>query len=481
MSTPSESRPAAPRRIRKFLHRSEGASRFGFTIDRAALRETATVVLPGLLIILAAFWIASRYIRPAPPDSFVMSTGASGGAYHLFAERYREILARDGVTIELKPSAGSMDNLARLRDPSSGIDVAFVQSGTAGNEHEPTLHSLGSIYYEPLWIFYRGSADLTLLNQLRGKRIAVGTEGSGTKALALQLLQAVGLNEPSITVLVQGGNTAADNLAAARIDAAFVVGAPDAPIVQRLIRTEGVRLLSVSNAEAFSRRYPHLSALTLPRGVIDLAAQIPPRDVTLLAATATLVVREDFHPALAFLMLHAAAEIHSASGILQKHREFPAARESEFMLSDQAQRYYQSGPPFLRRYLPFWLANLLERMLVLLVPLFAVLVPAFKVLPALIEWRVKSRVFRWYGEIKFLEEELGRQPDREGLQHMLERLDDIEQGVSGTSVPMSYSDYAYNLRTHIGVVRSRIQRLSTLETAAAPTDARDDKRATSAD
>ncbi len=481
MSTQPESRPAAPRRIRKFLHRSEGASRFGFTIDRAALRETATVVLPGLLIILAAFWIASRYIRPAPPDSFVMSTGASGGAYHLFAERYREILARDGVTIELKPSAGSMDNLARLRDPSSGVDVAFVQSGTAGNELEPTLHSLGSIYYEPLWIFYRGATELTLLNQFRGKRIAVGTEGSGTKALALQLLQSVGLKEPSITVLVQGGNTAADNLAAARIDAAFVVGAPDAPIVQRLIRTEGVRLLSVSNAEAFSRRYPHLSALTLPRGVIDLAAQIPPRDVTLLAATATLVVREDFHPALAFLMLHAAAEIHSGSGILQKHREFPAARESEFMLSDQAQRYYQSGPPFLRRYLPFWLANLLERMLVLLVPLFAVLVPAFKVLPALIEWRVKSRVFRWYGEIKFLEEELGRQPDREGLQHMLERLDDIEQGVSGTLVPMSYSDYAYNLRTHIGVVRSRIQRLSALATAAAPTDDRDDERATSAD
>lgn len=474
MSANPQSRSPAPRRIRKFLHRSEGASRFGFTLDRAALRETATVVLPGLLIILAAFWIASRYIRPAPPDSFVMSTGAPGGAYHMFAERYRDILARDGVTVELKPSAGSMDNLARLRDAASGVDVAFVQSGTAGPERDPALHSLGSIYYEPLWIFYRGATELTLLNQLHGKRIAVGAEGSGTKVLALQLLQAVGLQAPAVTLHPDGGNAAADALVAGKIDAAFIVGATDAPIVQRLIRTNGVRLLSIANAEAFSRRYPHLSALTLPRGVIDLAAQIPQRDVTLLAATATLVVREEFHPALAVLMLQAATEIHAGSGVLQKHKEFPAARESEFMLSDQAQRYYQSGPPLLRRYLPFWLANLIERMLVLLVPLFAVLVPAFKILPALIEWRVKSRVFRWYGEIKFLEEELAREPDRAGLQQMLARLDDIEQGVYGTSVPMSYADYAYNLRTHLEVVRTRIQRhLNPALPASAPAEGSD--------
>jgi TRAP transporter TAXI family solute receptor len=462
-----EPRSHAHKRIRSFVHRREGASRFAFTIDRDALKETAIVVIPVLLIILAAFWVASRYIRPAPPDTFVMSTGAPGGAYHLFAERYRDILAREGVTVELKPSAGSMDNLARLRDPASAVEVAFVQSGTAGPERDPTLQSLGSIYYEPLWIFHRGP-ELELINDLKGKRIAVGAEGSGTRVLAQQLLEAVGLTGSSVTLVATGGDAAADALAAGRIDAVFVVGAPDAPLVQRLIRTERVRLLSLANAEAFSRRYPHLSALTLPRGVIDLAAQIPHRDVSLLAATATLVIREDFHPALAYLMLHAAAEIHSGSGVLQKHREFPAARESEFVLSDQAQRYFQSGPPLLRRYLPFWLANLIERMLVLLVPLFAVLVPAFKVLPALIQWRVKSRVFRWYGEIRFLEDELARQPDRDGLRAVLERLDEIEQGVSRTSVPMSYADYAYNLRTHIGVVRSRVQRLQHPPATEAP-------------
>jgi hypothetical protein len=239
-----------------------------------------------------------------------------------------------------------------------------------------------------------------------------------------------------------------------------VVGAPDAAIVRRLVKTKGVRLLSLANAEAFSRHFPYLTTLTLPRGVVDLAAQLPRRDVVLLAATANIVVRDDFHPALAFLLLNAATEIHAGSGILQKHKEFPSARESEFPLSDQAERYYRSGPPLLRRYLPFWLANLIERMLVLLVPLFAVLVPAFKVLPALIQWRVKSRVFRWYGEIKFLEEELARDPSPEHAPAMLERLDEIERGVAGTSVPTAYADYAYNLRTHIEVVRNRILRVA---------------------
>jgi len=455
----STSDPKSPgrRRIRRFLHRRDDPSRFGFSIDRVALKDTLAVVFPTLVVVLVAFWIASRYIRPAPPDTFVMSTGAEGGAYHLFAERYRDILARDGITVELRRSAGAIDNMARLRDPASGVDAAFVQGGISEVQKNAGLLSLGSIYYEPLWIFYRAPIEVKLLNQLKGKRIAVGAEGSGTRALALQLLHAVGLNDPS-TVQPLGGNMAADALIEGKVDAVFMVGAPDAPVVQRLVKSQGVRLLNLENAQAFSRRFPFLTALTLPRGVIDLAQQLPERDVTLLAATANIVVKEEFHPALAFLLLHAATEIHAGSGLLQRHKEFPSARETEFQLSAQAERYFSSGPPLLRRYLPFWLANLIERMVVLLVPLFAVLVPAFKILPALLQWRVKSRVFRWYGEIKYLEEELARgsPPDQAAI--MLQRLDEIERGVTKTSVPNSYSDYAYNLRTHLDVVRNRILR-----------------------
>jgi TRAP transporter TAXI family solute receptor len=452
--------PQQRKRIRAFMHRREGASRFSFEIDRTALKDVALIVVPALIVIVAAFWFASRFIRPAPPDTFIMSTGAEGGAYHVFAQRYRDILARDGVRVELRASLGSVENLQRLADPSSGVEAALVQSGVQLPDSKSGLVSLGSAYYEPLWIFYRHRREITLLNDLRGKRIAVGPEGSGTRALALQLLQAVGADEKNTVVEAAGGNAAADALIQAKVDVAFFVASPDAPVVQRLVKAEGVRVLSLANADAFARRFPFLTALTLPRGVIDLAAQLPAQDLTLLAATATILVREDFHPALAFLLLNAMNEVHHAPGVMQRLGEFPAARETEFPLSDEAQRYYKSGTPFLRRYLPFWLVNLLERMLVLLVPVFAVLVPVFKILPALLQWRIKSRVFRWYGEIKYLEDDLMRAPDPARVPEILERLDEIERGVDHTRVPMAHADYIYNLRTHLDVVRNRILRLS---------------------
>jgi hypothetical protein len=290
--------------------------------------------------------------------------------------------------------------------------------------------------------------------------MAVGAPGSGTRALALELLHAVGIDASNSELQPLASSAAAAALLKGSIDVAFMVGSPDAPTIQRMLRTHGVRLLDLSNAEAFARRFPYLTALTLPSGVLDLAAEIPAREVRLLATPATLVVREDFHPALAVLLLHAASQVHSPAGLLQRRGEFPAARESEFVLSEEAARYLQNGPPFLRRYLPFWLANLIERMVVLLVPLFAVLVPAFKILPSLLEWRVRTRVFRWYGEIQYLEEELGREPGRIDAAPMLERLDAIERGVTRTRVPKAYSHFIYNLRTHLDVVRNRIQRLS---------------------
>jgi len=455
---PQPQRPQ--KRLRSFVHRRRDASRFGLEFDRTALKDGIAVVLPVFLLVVGAFWLASRYVRPAPPDSLVMATGPEGGAYHLFGERYRDILAKDGVRLELRPSAGSIENLQRLADPASGVEAAFMQAGVRANENVAGLESLGGIAYEPLWIFYRGAHDLELLNDLLGKRIAIGPEGSGTRALALQLMHAVGADATTTTFAPLGGNAAIDALLKGTVDAAFIVASPEAPTVQRLISTDGIRLLSLANAEAFARRFPYLSVLKLPHGVFDLAKQQPARDITLLAATASIVAREELHPALAFLLLNAATEVHTPSGILHRYREFPAARETEFPLSDEAQRYFKSGQPFLRRYLPYWLANLVERMLVLLLPLVAVLVPAMRILPGLWQWRVKSRVFRWYGEIKYLETELSNDPRAARIPELLARLDEIERGVERTPVPRNYSDYAYNLRTHIDVVRHRIERMA---------------------
>ena len=456
---PGQLEPHKPhRRLRGFLHRKRGA--FAFELDRAALKDAAVVILPLLMIVAGAFYLASYYVRPAPPDVLVMSTGAEGGAYHLFGHRYRDILARDDVRLELRSSAGSVQNLARLTDSSTDVEAAFVQGGVAAPEQAAGLVSLGAIYYEPLWIFYRGDRDFEDLNELLGKRVAIGPEGSGTRALAFRLLKAVGADAATTTLEPLGANDAAEALIQGDIDAAVMVAGPDAQAVQRLVKAEGIRLFSVGNAEAFARHFPFLSVLTLPRGVFDLAAHRPPRDITLLAPTATIVVRENLHPALAYLLLNAATEVHSASGILQRHREFPAPRESEFRLSEDAERYFKSGQPFLRRYLPYWLANLVERMLVLLVPLFAVLVPAMKVLPGLLQWRAKTRVFRWYGEIRYLETELANDSRPERAAEILQRLDEIEQGVARTPVPRAYADYAYNLRLHIEVVRNRMLRVT---------------------
>jgi TRAP transporter TAXI family solute receptor len=371
--------------------------------DKEALKDLLIIVGLPLIALIAAFWFAARYVQPAPPNTFVMTTGASGGAYHLFAQRYRDILKREKITIVLKPSAGSIENLQRLQDAQSDIQVGLVQAGMISGEPPAGLRSLGAVYYEPLWIFYRGKEDIDKLSQLSGKRVAVGQEGSGTRALALQLLKASGADGAPTELRPLGGNSAVTALIDGTVDAALLVAAPDAPSVHALAAAKNVKLMNLVQAEAFTRRFPYLTAMQLPRGAIDLAADLPSRNVTLLTATANLIVREDFHPALGFLLLQAATEVHGRAGMLQKLGEFPAARESEFPLADEALRFYKSGTPFLHRYLPFWVANLIERMAVLLLPVVAVLIPLFRILPALIQWRNKSRLFKWYGELKLLE------------------------------------------------------------------------------
>lgn len=431
-----------------------------FHADRDALKDILiTIILPAVAVI-AAFWIAAHYVKPAPPDTFVMATGPEGGAYHLFAQRYRDILRRNNIAVQLKPTAGSIENLKLLKNPDSGVDVALIQAGVAENDPPAGLRSLGAMYDEPLWVFYRGKEEVEKLGQLSGKRVAVGPEGSGTRALALPLLKASGVDPSDARLLPIGSNDAVQALRDGAVDATLMVASPDAPTVRALATASGVKLANLVQAEAFTRRFPYMSAVRLPRGAIDLAADLPSRDMTLLTTTANLVVRDDFHPALGFLLLQAAGEIHGRAGVLQKSGEFPAPRESEFVLADEARRFYKSGTPFLQRYLPFWIANFIERMAVLLLPLVAVLLPLAKVLPALIQWRYKSRLFKWYGELKHLESEAIANPGAAHLEDCFNRLEQIEDGVNHTRVGTHYSDYLYNLRLHVDLVRTRLRKLA---------------------
>lgn len=429
----------------------------GRTVDHVSLRELVIAAIPVALITIAAFWIAYQFVQPAPPKTLTMTTGAEGGAYRAYAEQYRRILARNDIDLRLRTSSGSLENLQRLRDGDSGVDVGFVQSGVLGNADPTGLVSLGNLYYEPLWVFYRDKGTLDKLSQLQGKRVSIGPEGSGIRKLALQLLAANDATEQPTILLDLGMADAAQALLRREIDALFIIAGPDSEVVQKLLRADGVRLMNFSQATAYTRLFPFLASVVVPQGAIDLARNIPGRDTTLLAPTATLVARESLHPALAILLIQAATEVHGHAGLFQRAGEFPSTAVSDFPLSDEAKRYYQSGPSFLQRYLPFWVAVFVQRMMVLLVPLIAVLIPLMRILPSLYSWRVMRPIYRWYGELKFLEHDLEQDKDPDRIPEYLTRLDHIEERVSKLKVPVAYSGQFYTLREHIEFVRGMIE------------------------
>jgi TRAP transporter TAXI family solute receptor len=423
-------------------------------------RDILTIALPSLLLAIGAFWLAAQFVKPAPPDTVVIGTGGEGGAYQSFAARYRDVLERYGIKLVEKPSAGSMENLARLRDPNFEIDVAFIQGGTARIAEDDTLYSLGDIYHEPLWIFYREAplrgADKLL--DLKGKRIAVGSAGSGTNHLAVTLLAANEIDERNAHLIPVGGMAVVERFEKGEIDAAFVVGPTQSSLVWSLLYTPGIRLMSLAHAEAYTRRFPYLAHLVLPRGAIDLTQEIPAHDTHLVSPMATLLVREETHPALIDLLMQAAADVHGEAGAFQKPREFPRVGHSEFPLSKEAERFFKSGRPFLQRYLPFWAATLVDRMVVMIVPLLAVLIPLFKFAPAIYGWRVRSRIYRRYGELKFLENQVSEDPSRHTREEWLQRLEGIERDASRIRTPLTFSDMLYTLRSHIDLVREAILR-----------------------
>ncbi len=442
--------------------KTNARSRITARLRSASRRDLLLVGLPLILLVVAAFWVAARFIRPAPPPMLTIATGGAGGAYERYGAAYQAVLARYHITLNQKPTAGSIENVALLRNGE--VEAAFVQSGTARAEEDDALLSLGGLYYEPLWIFYRaslaGKTPLTEVVQLKGARIAIDSPRSGTYSLALDILRANGMDQDATRLREIGGLNAAAALSAGRIDAVFVVGPTQSATVWTLLYTPGVRLMNLSQAEAYARMFPTLTRLTLPHGAIDLVNNIPAHDVSLVSPTASLLVRRDLHPAHMDLLLQAAAETHSAPGIFHRPGEFPRAQGIDFPIAPEAERYFKSGKPFLQRYLPFWAATLIDRMVVMLIPLFAVLIPVFKFAPTLYGWRVRSRIYRRYGELKFLEAEVERHPNLEQRDEWLKQLDGIERDVNRIPAPLAFSDMLYTLRGHIGLVRDAILKRS---------------------
>ncbi|MDR2637679.1 MAG: ABC transporter substrate-binding protein, partial [Zoogloeaceae bacterium] len=388
-------------------------------------REALATSWPLLLLAAAGFALAFHFVKPAPPTRLVMSTGREDGLYHAFALRYQEFFAKNGITLELLPSQGSGENLRRLQENTA--QVAFVQSGVAsGMRRTEGLLSLGSAFYEPLWVFVRSERPPQRLSELAGKRVTIIQESSSGHALAHRLLAANELGEKDMRLLPMSELEAASALQQGELDALLIIAAPESLVVQVLLRSPGVHLMSFVQAEAYLRRFPYLFRLSMPEGAVDLVRDYPPRDTELLAATANLVIREDLHPALQTLMLSAMREVHGKSGFFQKRGEFPAAKDSDLPLAPAAERFYASGPPFLQRYMPFWLAVLADRFLILIIPLLTLLLPLARFAPALYSWRIRARICRAYGELKFLENDLAKTTDPQERQALIKRLDSME-------------------------------------------------------
>lgn len=426
--------------------------------ESVSARDLLVALVPILIAVALCVWIMVHFARPLPPDTIVITTGSPDGAYHGFALRYQAILAQRGVNLELRPSSGALENLVRLKDPKGAFDVGFVQTGLAKASEDDSLVSLGSLFHEPVWIFYRSDATLDRLIQLVARRIAVGAPGSGTRALADLLFSANDLTSDMLTMVPVGGEIAAKALFADELDAAIYVGAPESPVIQKLIGSPDIKLMSVTIAEAYSRRFPFLTSLTLPQGSMDLVHEYPRQNTQLFATTATLIARDDLHPALISLLLQAATEVHSGAGPFHRVRDFPAPRDGDYPLSSEAQRYYKSGAPFLQRYLPFWVAVLVDRLLFMLLPILAIAVPLLRVMPVVYSWRVRRRIYQWYGELKYLEQEMREHPDSSSVGRFLERLDHIEDRAFRRTLPLAFQNEMYTLREHINLVRHTLDR-----------------------
>jgi hypothetical protein len=414
-----------------------------------------TCLLTGAVVVAAVFW----FFNSAPPDTITLTSGPPGSSFESTALKYQAILKKKGVTLQIVPSAGSEENLQRLQNPTNGVDVGFVQGGVTNGNNSNQVVSLGSLSFQPMLIFYRASARLQLLSELAGKRLVIGPPGSGDRALALTLLETNGIASNSATTFVDLDAAAAANaLHDGTVDAVFMMGdSASTEVMRALLLSTNIHLYDVLQADGYVRRFNYLSKLDLPRGSIDFGRDIPDHDVALIGPTVELLARPELHPALSDLLLETAQQVNGTPGLLRRKGEFPAPLEHGFPISDDALRFYKSGKGFFYRYLPFWLASLVNRILVAFVPMVVILVPALRLIPAMYRWRMQTRIFHWYRSLLALEKDVRTEAARAESEKLLIRLDEIEIAVNKMKVPAFFADQFYGLRGHIGFVRTCIQ------------------------
>ncbi len=422
-------------------------------MSKVSSKATAGYFALAGLVAAAGMFTAFLFVEPPPPSKFVLATGSEVGAYFRFGTGYARELGAKGLSLDVRSSAGSVENLDLLKDPASGVDLAIIQGGIIDTP-VPGLVALASLFREPVWLFYRGEIRKRL-TEFAGSRIAVGAEGSGTRALALRLLDANEVTAANAELLALASADSLEALLGGEIAAGFFVSAPESAVIQRLLQSDELRLFSFERAGAYAQRLPFLSSVVLHEGAIDFARNLPSRDVTLIAPAATLAAREDFHPALVAPVLEAVTAVHRAGNIFDRAGEFPAGDYLDLPLEDSARRFLSSGPPFLQRFLPFWVANLLDRLVVLAIPLLTLILPLVRILPPFYRWRMRNKVNRIYGRLARLEHH--QASGKVTSAAALKQLAELARKAGEISLPPAYVNEVYGLRFHLDRARATLE------------------------
>lgn len=408
------------------------------------------------LAVVAGFVVTYQYVGVAPPKVVRIATGAKNGAYYSFAQQYARLLASDGIVLEVVSTAGSVENLELLK--KGEVSLALVQSGSASPEDKQRLQSLGSLFLEPLWIVSRAQKPIKQFSELKGRRVAVGATGSGTYLLATQLLTATGATEANTTFVRGDSAQAMAALAQGTIDAAFFVASPMSPFIRSLLEQPAIEFVNFDRAAAYGRLFSFLTPVTLAEGVLDLERNIPRQDTTLLAVSANLAASRNLHPGLIPALLDAVTKVHRYGGVLEQRRQFPSVDFVDLPLNEDARRYIASGPSFLFRWLPYGWAVLLDRLKILILPFLALLIPLFRIAPPLYNWRIRSKIYRWYAVVREIDLTVHKNDKGIDAQSLLNRITELEREVASVSVPLSYTGELYNLRLHIGFLQDELKK-----------------------
>ncbi len=411
-------------------------------------------IIIGVIAAIISLAFLVPLINPLPPGTFTISTGSQAGSYYGFGLEYQEIIDEEGLSLEVLHSAGSVENVERLR--SGEVDIAIVQGGILDIKEEEELSSLGSLYYEPVWLFFRKDLELTQINELEDMRIGVGADGSGTQPVALKLLEVNGIDDTNATFVKDDIGTMADMLVDNELDAVFMVVSPASEAVQTLAKDMDVEIFDFVRADAYRSRFTYFNSIQLAEGALDLINNVPSRSKTLLAVTANLVVHNDINPNLARLLIFTADRVHNGPGVFEAAGEFPSGAYITAPLHDESRRYFKEGASFFENNFPFMIAAIFDRLVVILLPLLTLVYPIGKSLFPLYRISMNRRITRWYNIISEIDRAVPVMTI-EDIERELKRINEIElQLREKTKLPESYMSRFYNLREHVELVKSHL-------------------------